>query len=73
VVGLSAADLARADFPTARGDVAEVQDLGGQRGKFVEPGYVRLDNLWTLAEITQQIYLGLPSPYAHIQGPQPAS
>jgi hypothetical protein len=41
------------------------KDGGGQRAKFVEPAYVRLDNLWTLAEMTQQIYLGLPSPYAH--------
>ena len=48
------------------------KDLGGLRAKFVDPGYVRLDNLWTLAELTQQIYLGLPSPHAHFQAPAKA-
>jgi hypothetical protein len=36
---------------------------GGQHAKFVEPASVCLDNLWTLAEFTQQLYLGLPSSY----------
>lgn len=49
------------------------KDRGGQWAKFVEPAYARLDNLWTLAELTQQIYLGLPSPYAHLQGPASAT
>jgi hypothetical protein len=42
------------------------EELGGQWAKLVEPPAMHLDNLWTLAEITQQIYLGLPHPYAHL-------
>jgi hypothetical protein len=38
--------------------------VGGQRAKLVERSTVSLSNLWELAEITQQIYLGLPDPYA---------
>jgi hypothetical protein len=45
------------------------KDLGGQHAKFIEPPSVRLDNLWTLAEITQQLYLGLPHPHAHLPAP----
>ena len=49
------------------------KDFGGQHAKFVEPPNVQLDNLWTLAEMTQQIYLGLPHPHAHLSSPLPAS
>jgi hypothetical protein len=35
---------------------------GGQHARFAEPASVRLDNLWTLAQLTQQLYLGLPDP-----------
>ena len=34
---------------------------GGKHAKLIGPGYVRLDNLRTLADITQQVYLGMPS------------
>jgi hypothetical protein len=40
--------------------------LGGRYAKFVEPPSVRLSNLWEFAEITQQLYLDLPHPYAHL-------
>jgi hypothetical protein len=42
------------------------KELGGQWAKFVQPASVRIDNLWTLADITQQLYLGLPHPRAHL-------
>jgi len=45
------------------------KELGGERAKFAESQRVRLDNLWNLADVTQQIYLGLPSPYAHPSAP----
>lgn len=47
------------------------KDLGGQRAKFVAPASVRIDNLWTLADITQQVYLGLPDPHARRMQPAP--
>ena len=37
------------------------RDLGGQHAQFVGPAYIRLDNLWNLADATQQLYLDLPS------------
>ncbi len=43
------------------------KEKGGQHAHFVEPPSVRLDNLWTLAELTQQIYLGLPNSWTHLQ------
>jgi hypothetical protein len=37
----------------------------GEKHKHVgSPAYVHLDNLWELADLTQQIYLGLPDRYA---------
>ena len=47
------------------------KELGGQRATLVTPPAVRLDNLWTLANLTQQIYLGLPDPHAHFHSPLP--
>jgi hypothetical protein len=38
--------------------------LNDQRGQLVASPTVRLDNLWTLANLTQQAYLGLPDRYA---------
>ena len=38
------------------------EDIGGQHSTFSEHVTNRLDNLWTLADCTQQLYLGLP-PY----------
>ena len=35
--------------------------LDGLRKRLADAGHVRLDNLWALADATQQIYLGLPS------------
>jgi hypothetical protein len=46
--------------------------LGGERAKFAESQRARFDNLWDLAELTQQIYLGLPDPYAHHLAPRAA-
>jgi len=43
------------------------KDLGDPRAKFVQHPSVRIDNLWTLADITQQLYLGLPDPDARLQ------
>jgi hypothetical protein len=37
----------------------------GEKHKHVgSPAYVHLDNLWELADLTQQFYLGLPDRYA---------
>ena len=33
---------------------------------FVSPAYIPLDNLWELANITQQLYLDLPDRHAHL-------
>lgn len=43
------------------------KDAGGQRAQIAEPAYMRFDNLWTLAEATQQVYLELPHPHARSQ------
>ena len=40
--------------------------LGGRHANFIEHGPGRLSNLWKFAEITQQLYLDLPDPYAHL-------
>lgn len=37
------------------------QEIGGKHAQLVEPAYVRLGNLKTLADFTQQLYLGMPS------------
>jgi hypothetical protein len=51
----------------ANGEVEHAwKNIGGQRSDFVRPARVRIDNLWTLADITQQVYLGLPDPHARI-------
>jgi hypothetical protein len=42
--------------------------LNDQRGQLVASPAVRLDNLWTLADLTQQAYLGLPDRYAALIG-----
>lgn len=34
---------------------------GGRPAHLVSPAYVQIDNLWTLAEFTQQVYLDMPS------------
>ena len=40
------------------------KDRGEQWAKFAEHARFDFDNLWTLAEITQQLYLGLPDRYS---------
>ena len=37
------------------------KEKGGQHAKLVEPAWVRTENLRVLADLTQQLYLGLPS------------
>jgi hypothetical protein len=49
------------------------KDKGGQHAHFAQPASVRLDNLWTLAQLTQQLYLGLPAPWAHLRQQAPVS
>ena len=39
----------------------EWKNRGGRRQTLAEPGYVRMDNLVTLADLTQQVYLDLPA------------
>jgi hypothetical protein len=43
------------------------KDCGDKRGQFAAASYLQLDNLWTLADLTQQIYLGLPDKYAELR------
>ena len=38
----------------------EWKEAGGRRQELIAPAYVRMDNLVTLANLTQQIYLDLP-------------
>jgi hypothetical protein len=40
--------------------------LGGRHARFIEPASVRLGNLWEFAKFTQQLYLDLPNPHAHL-------
>lgn len=37
------------------------KDKGGKQAQLISPGWVRVDNLQTLADFTQQIYLDMPS------------
>ncbi len=37
------------------------EELGGAHAAVVKHGSVNIDDLWTLAEITQQLYLGMPT------------
>lgn len=39
---------------------------GGLRAQLIQPAFVRLDNLETLADLTQQVYLGMPSYHDYI-------
>jgi len=45
------------------------KEKGGQHARFAEPASLRLDNLSTLAELTQQLYLELPDPWADLRPP----
>ncbi len=35
--------------------------IGGRHAQLIEPGWVRTDNLRVLADLTQQLYLNMPS------------
>lgn len=37
------------------------ENKGGKHKNLIEPGWIRPDNLRTLADLTQQLYLGMPS------------
>jgi hypothetical protein len=37
------------------------KEMGGKHQELIEPAYVRTDSLRVLADLTQQLYLGLPS------------
>ena len=43
------------------------KDKGGQHARLVEPASVRLDNLFTLARLTQGLYLGLRDPWTDLR------
>lgn len=47
------------------------ENAGGKHKQFVSPAYIQLDNLWNLAEITQQLYLDLPDRYADLRPARP--
>jgi hypothetical protein len=42
------------------------KEMGDPHAKFVSRPSVRLENLWKVADITQQLYLGLPDPNARL-------
>ena len=42
------------------------ESAGGKHKELASPAYVRSENLWELANLTQQLYLGLPDRYAHL-------
>jgi hypothetical protein len=37
------------------------EEKGGRHNELISPGHVQLDHLKTLADLTQQLYLGLPA------------
>lgn len=41
--------------------------LGGRHKEFASRGYIGFDNLWDFADLTQQLYLGLPDKFAEIR------
>jgi len=43
------------------------EQLGGQRAALIKPRRYHLNNLQTLAELTQQVYLDLPDPHAQFR------
>lgn len=49
------------------------KELGGQREALIRPRHHRLENLWRLAEFTQQAYLDLPDPHVRLHTPQQAA
>jgi len=43
------------------------KEKGGKHAQFISPGWVRVDNLRVLADLTQQLYLGMPSYHAWME------
>jgi hypothetical protein len=43
------------------------KELDGLRKQFSDSAHTRLDNLWTLADVTQQVYLNLPSRFEEMR------
>ena len=43
------------------------EKIGGRQSKFAKSIHVHLDYLQTLADVTQQLYLDLPDPWAHLR------
>jgi hypothetical protein len=43
------------------------KELDGLRKQFSDDLHTRLDNLWTLADVTQQVYLNLPSRFEEMR------
>ena len=39
----------------------------GQHKELASPAYVRFDNMWDFADLTQQLYLGLPDKWGEIR------
>ena len=37
------------------------KEKGGKHAQFISPGWIRIDNLRVLADLTQQLYLSMPS------------
>ena len=42
------------------------KEKGGMHKDLIGPGWIRTDNLRVLADLTQQLYLGMPSYDSHI-------
>lgn len=43
------------------------KEKGGKHAQLISPGWVRVDNLRVLADLTQQLYLGMPSYHAWME------
>ena len=43
------------------------ENAGGRHKELGSPAYIGLDNLWDLADLTQQLYLDLPDKYASLR------
>ena len=66
VIALTAAEL------FCKWDVEHTwKEIGGQRTALIRSRSLRVNNLWTFADLTQQAYLGLPDPHAQVHAPAP--
>lgn len=48
------------------------ENAGGRHKRFVSPAYIQIDNLWELANITQQLYLDLPDRHGSFASGSPS-